>query len=253
MTTAFDELRQRLAEISDISRSAALLSWDQNVMMPRRGAPARAEQLATLGRIAHERFVSPEVGRLLDELAPYAAEHDPDSFEARFVKVTREDFEKASKVPTELRVEMSRAASLALPVWVEARQNDDFAAFLPALRQNLELRRRYVACFDGDYDEPYDALLDDYERGLRSAEVRSLFDYLKQHQAPLVQLVAGGEAPAPPAGRVFPIERQKEFELEVVGRFGFDTTAWRLDPTVHPFASSASTRISDGRTVLISR
>jgi carboxypeptidase Taq len=238
VTTAFDELRQRMAEISDIGRSAALLSWDQNVMMPPRGAPGRAEQLATLGRIAHERFVSPAVGRLLDELAPFAAEHDPDSFEARFVKVTREDFEKASKVPTELRVEMSRAASLALPVWVEARRNDDFAAFLPALRENLELRRRYVGCFDGDYDEPYDALLDDYERGLRTAEVRSLFDYLKQHQAPLVQRVAGVEAPAAPAGRVYPIERQKEFERDVVERFGFDRTAWRLDPTVHPFAQS---------------
>jgi carboxypeptidase Taq len=238
VTTPFEELRQRLAEISDVSRAAALLSWDQNVMMPPRGAPARAEELATLGRIVHEKFVSPEVGRLLDELAPFAAEHDPDSFEARLIKVTREDFEKASKVPTELRVEMSRSASLALPVWVEARKNNDFASFLPALRQNLELRRRYVACFEGDFAEPYDALLDDFERGLSTAEVRTIFAYLKEHQRPLVQQLAAAEAEEPPAGQLFPIERQKEFELEVVRRFGFDETAWRLDPTVHPFAQS---------------
>ena len=138
---------------------------------------------------------------------------------------------------SELRAEMSRAASLALPVWVEARANNDFASFLPALRENVELRRRYIACFDGDYPEPYDAVLDDFERGMTTAEVRSLFDYLKEHQAPLVKLVAGSQLPEPPHERSFPLELQKQFELEVVRRFGYDDDAWRIDPTVHPFAS----------------
>src|SRR5262249_27095672 len=151
-------------EISDLARTGALLGWDQQVMMPPRGAAARAEQLATLKKITHEKFTDPEIGRLLEQLEPFEAEHEYDSFEASLIRVTRRDWEEARKVPTELRVEMSRAASLALPVWVEARQNDDFDAFLPALRENLELRRRYVACFEGDYAEPYDALLDDYER-----------------------------------------------------------------------------------------
>jgi carboxypeptidase Taq len=239
VSTPFQELRRELAEISDISRAAAVLTWDQQVIMPARGAPARAEQLATLRRIAHERFTSPEIGRLLDELVPFEAEHGHDSFEASLVRVTRRDWEKARKVPTELRAEMSRAASLALPVWVEARKNNDFPAFLPALRENLELRRRYVACFDGEFAEPYDALLDDYEEGMTSAEVRTLFDYLKENQAPLVKLVAEtDQAPPPPDGGVFPIDLQKQFELEIVRRFGFDDSAWRLDPTVHPFAQS---------------
>ena len=238
MTAAFDELRVRLAEISDIARIGALLGWDQQVMMPPRGAAARAEQLATLKRIAHEQFIDPEIGRLLEKLEAFEAEHDYDSFEASLIRVTRRDWEKARKVPTDLRVEMSRAAALALPVWVDARRNDDFATFLPALRENLELRRRYVECFDGDYAEPYDALLDDFEPGMTTAEVRTLFDYVKLHQAQLVKLVAdAGPHPGPPEV-AFPVELQKRFELQVIRRFGFTDEAWRIDPTVHPFAQS---------------
>jgi carboxypeptidase Taq len=237
VTGTFDELRSRLAEIVDLGRAADLLSWDQQVMMPHGGGPVRAEQLATLRRVTHEKFTSAEIGRLLEKLEPFEAQHDYDSFEAALIRVTRRDWEKARKVPAELRAEMSRSSALALPIWVNARRNDDFASFLPALRKNLELRRRYVGCFDGDYAEPYDALLDDYERGMTTAEVRSVFDYLKEHQAPLVKLVADAPREEPPSGRHFPLERQKEFELEVIRRWGFTDEAWRLDPTVHPFAS----------------
>jgi carboxypeptidase Taq len=235
---AFDELRRRLAEISDLSAAAALLGWDQQVLMPPKGARTRAEQLATLRSVTHEKFTCSEVGALLEELEPFEEAHDYDSFEASLVRVTRRDWLKARKVPASLRAEMSRASALAIPVWVEARRTNDFAAFLPALRENVELRRRYIECFDGDYAEPYDALLDDFERGMTVAEVRTLFDYLKEHQAPLVKLVAGAAGPeSPRAAGTFPLELQKRFELEVVRRFGFDDQSWRLDPTVHPFAS----------------
>jgi carboxypeptidase Taq len=242
VSAAFDELRRRLAEVTDLSHASAILGWDQQTMMPPRGAPGRAEELATLGRLIHERFTSPEIGRLLDELADFEQQHPYDSFEASLIRVTRVDWEKARKVPADLRAEMSRAAALAHPVWVRARQENDFASFLPALRENLDLRRRYIACFDGEYDEPYDAALDDHERGMRTAQVREVFAYLKEHQAPILQAVADAEPLPEPPPRRLPIELQKQFELEVVRAFGFDDRSWRLDPTVHPFASGAGSQ-----------
>jgi carboxypeptidase Taq len=241
--TKFDELRQRLAEISDLGKTAALLGWDLQVMMPPRGAAIRAEQLATVGRIAHERFISPDVGRLLDGLREWGEQHEYDSFEASLIRVTTRDWEKASKVPSELRAEMSRASALANPVWVASRQDNDFASFLPVLRKNLDLRKRYIECFDGA-DEPYDIVLDDYERGMKTAEVRRIFDYLKHHQAPLVKEVAASGA-IEKRPKTFDLDAQKVFELEVVREFGFTEDAWRLDPTVHPFASG--TGITDIR------
>ena len=231
----FDELRDRLAEISDLSKTGALLGWDQQVMMPPGGAALRAEQLATIGRIAHQKFTSAEMGTLIDGLRSWGEERDYDSFEASLIRVTALDWEKSSKVPSELRAEMSRSAALANPVWVDARKRNDFAAFLPVLRKNLDLRKRYIDCFEVG-DEPYDIVLDDYERGMKTKEVRTIFDYLKEHQAPLVKEVAarGGNQPH---NHDFAIEPQKVFELEVVRAFGFTDEAWRLDPTVHPFAS----------------
>src|SRR6185437_1270077 len=122
------------------------------------------------------------------------------------------------------------------PVWVKAREDSDFSQFLPALRKNFELRRRYVECFE-DYDEPYDVLLDDFEPGMKTAEVRAVFERLKEEQVPLVATSrADGERPVRAAS--FPIDRQKVFELKVIERFGFDPAEWRLDTAVHPFASS---------------
>jgi carboxypeptidase Taq len=237
--TRFQELRTRLAEITDLGKASALLSWDQQVMMPPRGAAMRAEQLATLGRIAHERFTSPEIGRLIDELRDWGEQQEYDSLEASLLRVVARDWDKARRVPADLRAEMTRASALAIPVWVEARKNNDFGAFLPALRQNLELRLRYIDCFE-PADEPYDVLLDDFEPQMKTAEVRRIFDYLKEHQAPLVRELADRAAADPPPGRSFDLDRQKELELEVAREFGYTDDAWRLDTTVHPFASGTA-------------
>ena len=185
METALASLKERMAEIHDLDRTSSLLGWDQQVMMPPGGSGVRAEQLATLERLAHDALTSDEIGRLLDELAPHEDSLDYDSDDASLIRLVRREWEKARRVPTELQAEMTRAASLAMPVWVKARQESDFSQFLPALRANIELRRRYVECFD-DYDEPYDVLLDDFEPGMKTADVRAVFDRLKEEQVPLV-------------------------------------------------------------------
>jgi carboxypeptidase Taq len=227
----------------DLAKTGALLGWDQHVMMPPKGASIRAEQMATIGRIAHTKFTDAEVGRLLDDLRDWGSEHEYDSFEASLIRVVSRDWEKARRVPADLRAEMSRSAALANPVWVEARKNNDFGSFLPVLRKNLDLRKQYIDCFEVK-DEPYDIVLDDYERDMTTKQVRRIFDYLKEHQAPLVKEVAAQHDDELPV-HDFPLEPQKVFELEVVRAFGYTDDAWRLDPTVHPFASG--TGITDIR------
>ena len=131
--------------------------------MPPAGAEARAEQLATLARIRHERLVSDELGRLLDQAAAETSGLPYESDEASLVRVARREWEKARRVPAELRAEITRASSLAEHAWVEARERSDFAAFLPHLERNVELRRRYAECFEG---------FDGFEHDLRPAAGR---------------------------------------------------------------------------------
>src|SRR5262245_50923690 len=161
MEQRFTELKERLAEIHDLRRALEILFWDQTVMMPPGGNAVRGAQVATLDRIGHERFVSDEIGALLDELAPYEESLDHDSDEASLIRTTRRDWEKARRVPAELSAEMTGAAAEAHDVWAKARRDNDYALFLPQLERAVELKHRYIECFEG-FDEPYDVLLDDY-------------------------------------------------------------------------------------------
>ena len=179
-------LRERLAEISDLHRSMGVLFWDQKVTMPPGGHPARAEALSTLSRIAHEKFVDDEVGALLERLRPLEESLEFDSDDASLIRVTRRDWEKQRRVPTELRVGLTRAAALGNQVWIEARATNDFAKFLPALRRNLELKRQYVDCFEWD-DSPYTPLLDDFEPFMKTTEVAEIFDTIQPVLSELVR------------------------------------------------------------------
>ena len=239
----YRQLKARLAEIHDLNKAALVLGWDQQTMMPPLGGPVRAEQLATLNRVAHERFVDDETGRLLDELANYEAGLPYESDEASLIRVTRRDYEKARRVPADLRAETTRLGALAYAAWVDARKASDYEVFVPYLRKMLELKKQYVDCFDDfGFDEPYDVVLDDYEPGMKTTEVRAVFDRLKEDLLPFIAEVGESGSPQPAAlTGPFAIDAQQRVERAVLHRFGFDAQSWRLDPTVHPFAASSAT------------
>ncbi|MDQ3874668.1 MAG: carboxypeptidase M32 [Actinomycetota bacterium] len=242
MNRAFAELKHRLAEVWDLRVASWLLEWDQEVTMPRGGAAVRPEQLATLERVAHERFTAAEIGRLLDELQPYEERLDPDSDEASLIRVARRDWEKARRVPAELRGDLMHAAATGYEVWVQARERSDFALFLPTLQRNLELKHRYIECFDG-LETPYDALLDDYEEGMTTAEVTEVLMHLRDGLVPLMAEIAhhGDPVDASFLAGPFPVDRQRRVERAILDRVGFDEESWRLDEIVHPAAYAFAT------------
>ena len=233
------ELRERLGVILDLNRASALLGWDQQTMMPPKGVEGRSFQLSTLDRLSHELFVSDEMGRLIDELDELQL--DPESVDAALLRVTRRDYEKARRVPSELRSEITKAEVMGIPAWAEARQNSDFDAFLPYLERNVELKRRYVECFQDTGKSDYDILLDDYHEDAHSEEITAIFERVKEVVVPLIQEVAATEPlDVSFAHGHFPVERQEIFAREILERLGYSSEAWRLDPTIHPFATSIS-------------
>jgi carboxypeptidase Taq len=242
--TNLDRLRALLAEISDLGRARALLAWDERTQMPPAGAGPRAEQLATLARVRHERLTSDELGRLLEAAAAEVDALPYDSDEASLVRVSRRQWEKARRVPVDLRSEMTHAASLAEHAWLDFRTRSDFAGFLPFLERNIELRRRYADCFEGfpGFEHPYDPLLDDFEPGMTTPEVSDVLARLRDGIRPLVADVAQA-GPAIDDSCLygdFPIEAQERLAEEVVAGLPLAQGAWRLDPTTHPFATAIS-------------
>jgi carboxypeptidase Taq len=241
---ALTELRERAGELADLRGMGALLSWDQHTHMPPGGAGARAEQLATLERIWHQRLTDPGLDRVLTSLEPQLAQSDPGSVDARLANRLRRDVEKAVRVPPSLAVEIARAAASGYEAWAAARQVGDFEVQRPELERTLELRHRYAACFADDprFAHPYDVLLDDFEPGLTTAELIPLFSALGTALVPLVAnaTAASREIPDVLAG-AHPIPAQRALIAELLPPLGYDPAGWRLDDTLHPFAQSLDT------------
>jgi carboxypeptidase Taq len=234
------ELRRELAQIIDLRTAARVLEWDQLVMMPRGGATTRGDHLATIGRVAHDLFVRDEIGELLDAAASELNGAAPDSDDACLVEVTRRDWEKARRVPADLHAEMTKLASESVEAWTTARENDDYASFRPWLDRTLDLKRQYIACFPPS-DDPYDPLLDDFERGMRTEEVRRVFERLEPALRELVDATPREEDEGFLTGP-YPEPTQYELSLAVIRAFGAADEFFRLDSTVHPFCTSFSTQ-----------
>jgi carboxypeptidase Taq len=233
-----DRLRGRLAEVSGLTKAATLLVWDQRVMMPPGGAEARAEALGTVSRLAQERFIDDEIGRLLEELRGLEESSDYDSFEASLVRTTRREYEKARRVPPELVGEMRRASALGIAAWGPAKEQSDFEQLRPQLETLVELRHRYVGCFPPP-DETYDLLLDDYEPLMKTAEVREVFTELKRELVPLIEEIRdAGEVDDSFLYGDFDPATQRALGLEILHAFGYREDEWRLDETAHPFMTT---------------
>jgi carboxypeptidase Taq len=230
---ALVELKRQLGELSDLERAQALLQWDMEVWMPPSGHGPRAAQLATLEAIVHDRRADERLGELLLELEPYAESLPYDHDDACLVRVARRDWERERRVPTALAAELEGATAEAYQTWVKAREESDFASFRPALERVLELRLRWVECF-APYDDPYDVLLDEFERGMRAQEVRDIFAVLEPELRELAAEHATEEKDDFLSGP-FPVATQEALSRELVERFGGSWDAFRLDRTVHPF------------------
>ncbi len=236
MGDAYEQLSERLTDVRGIGSIARLIGWDQRTIMPAAGVGHRAEHMALLQRLSHAKLTDPEVGRLLDELTPRLDSLDPDSDEAAVIRLGRRMYDKAVQVPGDLQSRMARAGSAAAPVWMEAKATSDFQKFLPALEENVALRREYVDCFEPT-DELYDILLDDYEPEMRTAEVTRIFDEIKAELVPLIAELRDRDVDTSFLSGHFPLDKQVALDHEVLEMFGHRPNTWRLDPTEHPFAS----------------
>ncbi len=240
MEAKFEELKTRLLEVNDISSAAGLLYWDQSTYMPPGGAAARGRQMATLRRLSHEKFVDPAIGKLLDELVPYEERLDYDSDEASLLRVTRRDYERATKIPSEFMAEVTSHTSESYQVWTEARPANDFERVRPYLEKTLEYSKRAADFFPG-HEHIADSFIESSDYGMKAAEVSRVFAELREELVPIVSAITS----QPPADdsclhQYFPEEQQLGFGLKVAKQFGYDMNRGRQDKTHHPFMTKFS-------------
>lgn len=228
-------------ELAVIQSTAAVIGWDQETYLPPAAVGHRAAQLAWLSSRAHELATSAAWQRVLE--AAEAAGSGGDPQRAANLRELRREFDRATKLPVELVARESTASSLAKHAWADARKRADFAAFAPHLAILLGIAREKAELW-GYTGEPYDALLEGYERGTSTAAVAALFDALRPElRDTAAQAVAKSAARAPrlPAGP-YPIPAQQCLNAEIAAAIGFDFQAGRIDTTTHPFCSTLGPR-----------
>lgn len=237
MHEKMENLKRLLAEIADLQAASAVLGWDQLVNMPAGAAEDRGEQIATLEGIIHTRSTSDVLGQLLDDLKAEAEGMQPDADDARLWKVAKRDFDKAAKVTPEFVEAFARESTVAQSVWEKAKQQSDFKTFRPHLEKLVDLRRQYADFFK-PWEHVYDALLDDFEPGMKTADIKEIFNTLRPTQVALIQAIAG----KPQVEKSFlsleyPEETQRKFGEMVITQFGYDWQHGRQDKSAHPFTT----------------
>ncbi|WP_218082369.1 carboxypeptidase M32 [Anthocerotibacter panamensis] len=234
------ELKARLTEINDLDSANALLSWDQSTYMPPGGATARARQMATLRQLSHQKFTDPSLGKLLEDLEPYAESLPYDSDEASLIRLTRREYKEALRIPAHFMAQLSNHTATTYEVWTRARPTNDFAMVAPYLEKSLDLSRQ-LAEFTPDYENIADPLINMADFGMKATQIRALFSELREHLLPIVQ-AATSQPPAEDSclHQSFPEAAQLKFGLMVIRCFGYDFERGRQDKTHHPFMTKFS-------------
>jgi carboxypeptidase Taq len=242
MQNALEQLKKIDAEVKTLTEARAVLEWDQHVSMPERGVHGRSEQAALLESITHRRNTDPKIGDLLDKLGatddnPLGSESLADD-DRRLVRAIYRDFKQLTRLPAELIENIVRTTSVAQSVWAEARRKSDFALFQPHLEKIVYLSLE-VADRLGYEEHPYDALLDQYEPDMTTAEVARVFRELREGLVPLVRRIdAARQVDRTVLDRRFPAAQQEAFGRKVLEAMQFDFRRGRLDSSVHPFTIS---------------
>jgi carboxypeptidase Taq len=240
MTTPYEALIAKITETSTLRSTMSVLGWDQRTKMPPGGVEQRSNQLALLARLVHERATSQEIGDLIAQCeADQSLTDDPHSDSAANLREIRRSYDRATKLPSDHVEENARTHAVAEHHWEEARAKKDFSLFEPWLAKNIELSRKTAEFYGWERsEEPWDALAEGFEPGMRAAGVEAVFTPLRDRLQALVSDLVSARKPSTKIHDVkLPIDAQMAFVTKIAEAIGFDFSRGRIDTTVHPFCS----------------
>lgn len=224
-----------MQRVADIQHATAVLHWDQEIFMPKNAAANRARQSATLSGVAHRMATSEELRSFLNELM---ADDSLDSIQRINVEKSNHDFLKATKIPESFVEKLQHAISESFQAWSQAKEADDYSLFAPKLKTLIELKKEEAEIVGYDH-HPYEALMDDYEPGMKIEVLDRVFDQVRQQLPILLKKIS--QTPQVDNSFLFKSfnkDSQWDFSLHVLREMGYDFDEGRQDITSHPFTTS---------------
>lgn len=231
----YSDYQTKMQKIADVKYAAAVLQWDQETFLPPKGNAFRGRQLATLSEIAHQQFTTEAMGHLLQDL--HAAD-DLDEKQRRNVQLSLEDYQRSQKLSSQFVRQMSEAVTQSYHAWVKARNDNSFAGFEQPLNELITLKKQEAELL-GYEQHPYNALMDEYDKGLTVATVDGVFAQLQPQLLALLDTIKNKpQVDNSFLHQHFDKDAQWSFGLELLKQMGFDFEAGRQDISVHPFTTS---------------
>ena len=237
----YEALLTRVHEIVDLRKAARVLTWDREVVMPKMGDTDRTYQIATLQKLCHTLYTADEMGEMIEAAAAELNGANYESPQASLIRFLRRDYAKARLLPPEFISRMAALNSQATAVWKQARESDEYELFAPWLQQIIELTSEKAELL-GYQTEPYDALIDRYEPGATTAEVRAIFKAAKDELLPLYESASRLSETVDDTFlyQNFDIVLQKQFARYIATAVGYDFSRGHLATAVHPFSTNLS-------------
>lgn len=241
--STYDRLCEHTRQTALMESISSLLGWDERTHMPPAAGPYRAEQITFLAGEIHKRRTAPELGDWLAELKESEEARDPQSESGTTIRELHRVYAKRTNLPQRLVEEIARAVSLGEQAWAEARRDNDFPKFLPHLEKMVSLKREEAQAY-GYKTSIYDPLLDDYEPGATTEDIRAVFAPFRDELVPLLQAItrSARQPDRSILGRTYPQPAQESFGRMAAEAIGFDFRAGALDVTTHPFCSMPGPR-----------
>ncbi len=239
--TNYERLLERVYEIQDLRKAVRVLTWDREVNMPVGGDQARANQISTLKKLSHALFTSDEMGELIQAATAELNGVGRRSTEASLIRHLQSDYARARKFPAEFVSEQAYVNSNAITIWKKARAENNFAIYLPWLERIIQIAQEKADLL-GYQDERYDALLDIYEPGAKTAQIRHLFYKSKNELKPLYREIGKRRSQVDDSflRQPYDLVKQQEFAHYLANSVGYDFNRGHLATTVHPFSTSLS-------------
>ena len=237
MATNYEKYVQKMRKIADIGHSIAVLSWDKETYLPKKSAPMRSQQIATLSGIVHEEFTDKEFGELLRRLGK---QRNLKADQKKNVSVTLNDYDKATKFTKKFVIEKSMAVSKCFHAWIKAREANDFALYQEALTELVAIKRTEAQKL-GKAAHPYDNLLDQYEPGLTVAKCDKIFEGMKKPLKKLIKKIDKKTGPKTDfLFKKYDKDAQWNLGIYMLSEIGYDFDRGRQDISTHPFTTSFS-------------
>ncbi len=233
----YKKIMEIFNEISNINYALALLNWDQSTYITKKGHNSRSEVTETLTKLSHELLISDNFYKLLTDIFEKKDFNNLNDFQQKEIKKIKNDVEKARKIPSKLAGEIAKTTSMGMAIWQEAKKTDDDKEFLPVLEKIYQLKIEYSNLI-GFQENPYDALLDDYDKGLKYNNIFPLFNLLEKKLKIILEKIFNKNTINDNfLLKEYESAKQWDFGFKILKKMGLDIDSFRQDISIHPFTT----------------